>query len=194
MAAKAEYIRASGGLIESHLENVGFYEQDLERAGRLTPPMQEALQKARDIRIGHNVLFYLAGALTGVEEPVKQRYSAVSELIATKPQMFGYAPHLHGTDPIKHPDVTPEEVRDIDYLFAAIVPDAHINFWHPTAHGNAIEEGWAEAQGKPSLYVVPEGAALSRLVRGMRNIVDTIVYSDFEEEALPQIDTFLDRL
>ncbi len=170
----------------------------LSREDRMTPAVEASAEKAVAVRTNHEKVFYLAGPLTGMSEETKLRYNHVSGLIATfvRPgaRMFGYAPHLHGTDPVKHPDVTPAEVRDIDYMYAVKVPDYHINFLHPLAHGNAIEEGWAEEAGIPALYVVPRGLKLSRLVLGMRNIVETVRYDNFQEEGLAGIQTFLNEV
>ncbi len=174
------------------------YAAALTKKGRITPIVREALDKAREVRAEYDLVFYLAGPLTGVSEEVKLRYKALSELIAarhdTHTKMFGYAPHLYGTDPVKHPAVTAEEVRDVDYLWAVVVPDGHFNSWEPVAHGNAIEEGWAEAHSIPAVYLVPQGMLTSRLVRGMHNIVGTITYADFHADALPQVDVFLGDL
>ena len=174
------------------------YTRDLRHEDRIVPVTLEAIEKARTIRKRNKLLFYIAGPLTGMTEDAKQRYSDVSELIAShstpKRPMFGYAPHLHGTDPVAHPDVPSKAVRDIDFVFATLVPDAHINLLDPVAHGNAIEEGWAEMAKIPSLYVVHQDVRLSRLVRGMHNIMDTIVYKDFNQDALPQINAFLDQV
>jgi hypothetical protein len=191
MPASPENIRASDACIERKLEDIDSYERHLVMTGRMSRTRHASLEKARAIRAGHSVLLYLAGPLTGVEDSVKQRYADVSNMIGELDGMFGYAPHLHGTDPVKHPAVTPAEVRDIDYLFAAITPDAHINFLYPVAHGNAIEAGWAEERGIPSLYIVPASVTLSRLVKGMNNVIDTIVYKDFEQDALPRINEFI---
>ena len=171
------------------------YEQTLVGMGRVTPAVQESLDKARRIRESHKLLFYIAGGLTGMSEEVKQRYADLSELInkTSTPEvsMFGYAPHLHGTDPVKHPDVTPDEVRDIDYLWAAITPDAHFNFMDPMAHGNAIEAGWAEMHNIPSVQIAADGVVLSRLVRGLHNTIAVIRYEDFAVDGLAQAQQFL---
>ena len=90
--------------------------------------------------------------------------------------MYAYAPHINGTDPIAHPDVKPAEVRAIDYLWAVKTADTHINFWTPLAHGNAIEAGWAEEHGIPSIAVFEAGHPLSRLVRGLNNHETVIEY------------------
>lgn len=163
------------------LVDITTYSHELQKNGRLTPVVQEALEKAKGIRSNYHTVFYIAGGLTGVSDEIKERYAQLSTFVAGYDGVFGYAPHLHGTDPVVHPDVTPEEVRDIDYLFSAIVPDYHINCLYPLAHGNAIETAWAEMKGIPTIYLVPKGVTLSRLVRGMHNIEHTIIYSDFEE-------------
>lgn len=198
MAAEVESIRSSGTKIEQDIHAIDEYAKELDQMGRKTQTVSEAIDTAREIRIGHSALFYIAGPLTGMSEATKQRYVEVSTLMdkrnAAGNSMFGYVPHLHGTDPVRHPDVTPAEVRDIDYLFAAIAPDAHINFLDPMGHGNAIEEGWAEMASIPSLYVVQKDVHLSRLVRGMHNILDTIIYDDFKRDGLPQIDAFLEQV
>ena len=172
------------------------YITGLSEEGRLTPAVQASAEKAVAVRADHDKVFYLAGPLTGMTEETKLRYNHVSELIATyvRPgaKMFGYAPHLHGTDPVKHPDVTPAEVRDIDYMYAVKVPDYHLNFLHPMSHGNAIEEGWAEEAGIPAVYIVPRGLKLSRLVLGMKNVIETVVYDDFQDDGLTGIRNFLD--
>ena len=111
------------------------YISELIEGCRMTGAVESSAKAATKIRSSHETVFYLAGALTGMTEETKQRYADVSGLIATyvRPgaRMFGYAPHLHGTDPVKHPNVTPAEVRDIDYMYAVKVPDYHLNFLHP---------------------------------------------------------------
>jgi hypothetical protein len=167
------------------------YAKELETLGRLTDIVREAIAKAESMQQNYHTIFYLAGGLTGMSEEVKARYAHLSDLVASNEGMFGYAPHLHGTDPVAHPDVTPEEVRDIDYLFAAILPHFHINCWYPIAHGNAVEAGWAELANIPAIHLVPDGITLSRLVRGMRNIATTITYTDFEGDGLAKVQEFL---
>ena len=108
--------------------------------------------------------------------------------------MFGYAPHLHGTDPVNHPNVTAAEVHDIDKLWAGIIADAHVNMLDPIAHGNAAEEAWADDRDIPTIYVRPETMVPSRLMRGVWNLAGTIAYADFRADALPQIGAFLDGI
>lgn len=170
------------------------YTQELRRLGRLTLIVQEAIDKAARLRSAHHTLIYLAGALTGVDETTKERYAQTSTMIATLPGMFGYAPHLHGTDPIKHPNVTPQEVRDVDFLYAAVVPDLQVSFTNPIAHGSAIEAAWGEVYGVPLVNMVPQGVTLSRLTRGLDNIVHTIMYTDFPQDGLGQLREYLEHI
>lgn len=173
------------------LEMLGIYEAGLRQHGRMTEAVSEAITLAREVLHEYDFIVYIAGALTEATDADKFRYTRTSHMIENFQQpgarMFGYAPHLHGTDPVRHPDVTPAEVCDIDYLFAAIAPDMHINFMHPVAHGNAIEAGWAMREHVPSLFMAPTGQRLSRLVRGLTNVEEIIRYDDFLPEGLEKI-------
>ncbi len=178
----------------SQRPSIGQYTAALEAQGHLTPAVAESIEKAKAIRESTSCVVYIAGPLTGVSGKLKERYGAVSNMLATyesvsadKPQtMFGYVPHLHGTDPVKHPDVTAQEVRDIDFLWAGVVADVHVNFLDPMAHGNAIEEGWAESRLIPTVYLNPKGNRLSRLTLGMHNAAHKIEYSNFQTEAVDE--------
>jgi hypothetical protein len=179
---------------EKNRLSLGDYTTELQELGRLTPVVQEALGKVAVAQETYDTIFYLAGALTGVPEETKENYAKLSDHIAGRDGMFGYAPHLHGTDPVKHPSVTAGEVRDIDYAWAVVAADYHINSLAPVAAGPGIEEGWAEAAGIPTVYLAPEDFRASRIVLGMHNVVGEIRYNDFEQDALPQLDQFLDTL
>ena len=178
------------------------YEQGLRLRGELTPVMEQALEKARMVRSENRVVFYIAGGLTGVDEETKLRYGQVSELIASlsceeNGRMFGYVPHLHGTDPKMNATVSPRDVRNVDYLWAVIMADFHINFLHPQAHGNAIEGGWAERGLIPAVFLNLIGNKLSRLTKGLNNVFAEIEYSNnaemlmFLRQELLKIDAWL---
>ncbi len=151
------------------------YEQWLKRNRRLTPAVAEALAKAKKIKKLKVAVVYIAGKLTDVTSEEKARYTRASTIIEAF-GMFGYAPHLHGTDPKTHSHVTPAEVRDIDYLWAVVMADFHINFLFPIAHGNAIEAGWAEAFGIPMIYCAVVDISLSRLTKGLLTIDRTFLH------------------
>lgn len=152
------------------------YVRKLQASGRLTSAVLQAIARARAVTRMYSTIIYIAGPLTGVSDECKERYCKISKHVERQEGCFGYAPHLHGTDPVEHPDVTPGEVRDIDFLWAVVVADMHINCLHPAGHGNAIEEGWAEMAGIPVVYLAPVDLRLSRLVMGMRNIKQVVRY------------------
>ncbi|OGZ58370.1 MAG: hypothetical protein A3B96_01875 [Candidatus Spechtbacteria bacterium RIFCSPHIGHO2_02_FULL_43_15b] len=165
--------------------NLKQYVEWLTMQGRFTPAVVDAVRLAEDKLDKKTIVFYIAGALTEADELDKERYAEISEIVsrhnANGRPFFGYAPHIYGTDPKKNPSVTPEEVRDIDYLWASVMAEVHINFLAPIAHGNAIEEGWAEAAHIPTIMCVPEKAKISRLTRGMINIHTILGYADANE-------------
>ena len=171
------------------------YADALSRQGRLTPAVAESVENAKAVRESTSAVVYIAGPLTGVSEELKARYGRISDKLAGYPfvsddkptAFFGYVPHLHGTDPVKHPNVTAEEVRDIDFLWAGVTADIHVNFLHPMAHGNAIEEGWSESRLIPTIYLNPEGNRLSRLTLGMHNIRRNIDYDSFDSEIADEV-------
>ena len=158
------------------------YKEDLDRKDRLTPIVREAISRAENVRVP---ICYIAGPLTEATEEQKLRYEIAAKLCEGY-GWFGYAPHLYGTDPKKHPEVKPEEVRDIDYLWAVIMPTFHLNFFSPTAHGNAMELGWAEVAGIPTIGFIPEAARVSRLLRGARNLLILTSYEEGNMEVLVQ--------
>lgn len=170
-----------------HRPSIEVYADHLAARGQLTPVLEEGVSKALAARESTECIAYIAGALTGVSEEMKERYGQISDMLASYPShgtgdkqaFFGYVPHLHGTDPIKHPNVTPQEVRNIDFLWAVIAADVHVNLLSPMAHGNAIEEGWGESRLIPTYYLNPSDNKLSRLTLGMHNISTTISYDDF---------------
>lgn len=182
--------------------NLMQYEVLLHRAGRLTPPVEEAINRAYAVRTARkedcalipkfDSIAYLAGALTGMTEETKARYKDLSDILA-EVGVFGYAPHIFGTDPKKHPTVTAREVRDMDYLWAVVMPEFHFNWLDPLAQGNAIEEGWAESFGIPAVYLMPEGQKFSRLTLGMDNIDHEIRYQSFED-AITQAKDYAARI
>lgn len=169
------------------------YAAELKDRGRITAVTEEAIRKARAVTSEYENVLYVAGPLTGMSEEVKARYGLVSAAVGEVPGWFGYVPHLHGTDPVQHPDVTAREVRDVDFLWSTVVARAQVNCLHPVAHGNGIEEGWAELAGIPVLYLVPTTFSASRLVRGMWNVVGTVPYDDFTA-CLPAVRRFVSQL
>jgi len=168
------------------------YKEFLERTGRLTPVLKEAFSFAETVKEKYEVVAYIAGALTKIDEETKERYTQTSQLLETH-GIFGYAPHLYGTDPKKHPEVTPSEVRDVDYLWAGVLSNFHVNWLSPVAHGNAIEAGWGEQKRVPAIMLGPNERIISRLVKGLIN-VDIIIGYQSENEGLAALGGILDKM
>ena len=59
--------------------SISDYARGLEMQGRMTPAVREALEKAKRIRDTSEVVFYIAGPLTGMSEETKARYGQVSD-------------------------------------------------------------------------------------------------------------------
>lgn len=57
---------------------------------------------------------YISGALTHADENKKLVYEKISKICRTVCLNI-YVPHLNGTDPIKHPAITPQEVWQKDH-------------------------------------------------------------------------------
>jgi hypothetical protein len=174
------------------------YKTMLERRGELTLAVAEAVERAERITQECASVVYVSGSLTGADEATKARYGKVSSLVAEykspegKQTFFGYVPHLHGTDPVKHPGVTGREVRNIDFLWAAVVGEAHTTFLDPVCHGSGIELAWAEDRCIPAIGLYPENGKVSRLVLGLDNM-NMLPYEEFETDGLENLRGVFDR-
>lgn len=137
---------------------------------------------------------YVSGALTGVDEPTKERYVKTKEIVERR-NGFAYVPHINGTDPVKHPDVTPGDVRDIDEFWSVSVPDFQITWVEPSAIGSGIEAGWGEqtwagtGRRVPIIALHPAAKNVTRIMRGLKNYAKEIPY-----ESLNHAYESLDRL
>lgn len=156
------------------------YDQWLMRTKRKTCFVGEHIEKAgQQIKSGRRV-GYVAGPLTGIPEAFKERYKRAAEICESY-GFFGYIPNIHGTDPVNHPAVTVEEVRDVDYLWAVVMADFHINFLHPVGHGNAIEAAWAETYHIPTIFCAQSDQLVSRLTRGLLNVTHILRYEHIDD-------------
>lgn len=162
--------------------NLNQYKEWLVRQMRDSPAVLASLEFAQSIRQQGLFVCYIGGALTNASDSDKERYECVAQIVSQEcPKLFGYAPHINGTDPKAHPRVSTTEVRDIDYLWAVVMADFHIHFLDPVAHGNGIEMAWAESAHIPIILCAPHNLHVSRLPRGLSNVVCQIQYWDTEE-------------
>lgn len=180
------------------------YELWLQVNERLTPFVQDKIEEARAVRAACNLVVYMAGALTEASPADKYRYEVLSELVNSyeKPgaRMFGYAPHMQGTDPAQHKDrldlkhVTAKEVHDVDLLWSTFAAHLQLHCMWPVAHGNGAEAGWASVFGIPAVYFAPVGQRISRLMLGTHNQPVAFSYRDFDQDCVPAVRSLLDAV
>lgn len=165
---------------------------------RLTPFVADKIELARAVRATCSLVVYTAGALTGASESDKERYVTLGEVVdgyqRRGARMFGYVPHVHGTDPKNHPDVTAQEVHDVDLLWSTFAAHLQLHCMWPVAHGNGAEAGWASIFGVPAVYFTPTNQKVSRLMLGTHNAPVAFFYRDFAEDCVPAVRQLLDIL
>lgn len=124
---------------------------------------------------------YMSGALTGVPDNavIKDFYVAVGEL-CQKLGLEVYVPHINGTDPIVHPDVTPSQVFEIDVgeVRQASLVVAYVGI---PSFGVGMELAYAERFGHPIVLLSEKGCKISRFVLGIPTIVKHIEFENYED-------------
>ncbi len=137
---------------------------------------------------------YVSGALTGLSKDsnMKEFYEKVAEIVDSV-LGFGtaYVPHKH-TDPVKDPDVTPEEVYRVDKerVCESNLVIAYVGI---PSLGVGAELEMANSQNIPILLLCRKGEKVSRLPRGMESVKGLFEYTS-EEEALNWIENKLKEL
>ena len=139
-------------------------------------------------------MVYISGALTGLtaESSMKEFYERIAE---TTDKVCGigtaYVPHMN-TDPIKHPDVTPEEVYQLDRqkVYASNLVIAYMG---EPSFGVGAELQMANEKGIPILLLYEKGKGVSRLPRGMESVKGICEYST-EDEALQWVERELKKI
>ncbi|MBI4093111.1 MAG: XRE family transcriptional regulator [Candidatus Kerfeldbacteria bacterium] len=140
-------------------------------------------------------LVYVSGALSDVPEDIRgwylQFYESIGQLVADI-GLVPYVPHLH-TDPVRHRDVTPQQVDRIDrtavtsaMLVIAVADNPSL--------GVGIEVEMAHHAAKPVVLICRRDRIaerrISRLIRGNPGVVREIVY-EVQQDALIQLEEFL---
>jgi len=131
---------------------------------------------------------YISGALTGLSENscMKKFYERIA---STVDKVCGtgtaYVPHMN-TDPIVHPDVTPEEVYQLDKQ-KVCTSNLVIAYVGIPSIGVGAELEMANNQNIPILLLYRKGENVSRLPRGMKQVKGIFEYST-EEEALQWVE------
>ncbi len=136
---------------------------------------------------------FFGGPLTDLKDPeaTKSFYSNMAS-VATNLNFEFFWAFLNGTDPIKNPDVSPQDVynRDIAELDKSDIMIAYIG--EPTT-GTGIEIEHAYHTGKPVIILYEQGKNVSRMLRGCPAVKKEIVFSS-QEDALAQLNSYLSRI
>ena len=124
---------------------------------------------------------YVSGALTNGER--KSFYEKIGKEISDN-GWNPYIPHLH-TDPKDNPDVTPEEVYEVDMkkIEESSYVVAYVGL---PSLGVGAELEHANACGIPIILMYKKGERVSRLVQGIPKVCLTIVYEN-EEDGIHQL-------
>ena len=137
---------------------------------------------------------YVSGALTGLSKDsnMKEFYERIAETVDSVLGIgTAYVPHKH-TDPVKDPDVTPEEVYRVDKK-RVCESDLVIAYVGTPSLGVGAELEMANSHNIPILLLYRNGEIVSRLPRGMESVKGLFEY-DNEEEALNWIENKLKEL
>lgn len=133
---------------------------------------------------------FICTPLTGIKDPEKTKafYQKIGDMIVT----LGHTPFLaflNGTDPIKNPNVTPQEVykRDHDKLIASNIVLAYVD--EPSL-GVGQEIEIAKENNIPVYLLYQEGKRISRMTLGSPIIKGEIQFAD-EEDAIKQLEQLL---
>lgn len=132
---------------------------------------------------------YIAGSLTNSKNPDEQKkfYEEIAE-VCKQSNFSVYLPHQH-TDPIQHPDVSPEEVYNKDYE-KVVKANCIVAIVDKPSLGVGIELEIAKNNNTGIILVYHKDEKISRIVRGNPGIKHTIQY-ETKEDALRRLRTIL---
>lgn len=128
---------------------------------------------------------YISGALTGIEnaETIKSFYESIG-LLCEELGFKSYVPHLH-TDPIKNPDVTPQQVFETD-KHQVTNSDLVIAYLGYPSLGVGMELAFAEMEDIPVILIYEKNKSISRFPRGIPTKIAEIQFTNYED-ALEQL-------
>lgn len=153
--------------------------------------VRDHLKLAEKIIKENKKIIYISGALTHVPENEKELYLKTKKIVDDLGS-FGYAPHLYG-DPLKFPGITPKDIRDVDFLWAAAISDGSVFWLNHLSFGVGIEMAWAEMYNVPSIKIASKDVKVSRLARGMYDNAKIIQY-DKVEEGLEELEKEISKI
>jgi nucleoside 2-deoxyribosyltransferase len=133
---------------------------------------------------------FFAGPLTNLENPdkIKAFYIKLAELA----KKLGHEPFwafLSGTDPIKNPDVSADEVyrRDIEQIAKS---DLMIAYVGESSIGTGEEIEYAKTVKVQVIILYEKGDKITRMLTGNPAVKKEIVFEN-EDDALKQLEAYL---
>lgn len=143
-----------------------------------SPLVAQSLKMADKYLDENKPIFYVSGALTNMEDPsIIARYERTGELIR---EMGGlsYLPHEHGSDPKTNPELTPDDIYTIDFLWGSVLARAEIMWGYPASLGVGVQLGWCDTYQIPTALLQPADVKLSRVAEAIAQRVTVIRYTD----------------
>lgn len=136
---------------------------------------------------------FFAGPLTDLKNPegTKAFYQKLSDTAVQKGCTYFWA-FMNGTDPIKNPEVSAQDVyaRDITELEKSDLMVAYVG--EPST-GTGLEIEHAKIKNIPVYLLYEEGKNISRMLRGCPAIKKELIFVD-EPDALQQFNELLKTL
>ena len=148
-----------------------------------SPIVKQALLMADEYLESGQAIFYVAGALTNVTDPtITDRYDATDAIIR-EAGARSYLPHAHGSDPKRNPELTPDDIYTIDFLWGSVLSTAVVLWGSPPSLGVGVQLGWCDTYQIPTALIQPKDVPLSRLAEAIAQRVTVIRYHDGDWQA-----------
>ena len=136
---------------------------------------------------------FFSGPLTNLKNPDSTK--AFYEKLDAVSRTLGFDTfwaYKNGMDPVKNPEVTPQEVyaRDIKALDES---DIMVSYMGEPSTGTGIEIEHANKTGKPVIILYEKSAHVSRMMRGCPAVKKEIVF-ETEDDAIKQLEAYLSSM
>jgi nucleoside 2-deoxyribosyltransferase len=133
---------------------------------------------------------FFSGPLTNLTNPEQTKaFYLKLDAVAKSLGYETFWAFLSGTDPIKNPDVSPQDVynRDIKALDDS---DMMIAYMGEPSTGTGVEIEHARLIGKPVVILYEKGKNISRMMRGCPAVKKEIAF-ETEDDALTKLEAYL---
>ncbi len=134
---------------------------------------------------------YIGGALTHADEKQKILYKKISKLCENM-GIEAYVPHVWGTDPVKHPDVSPEDVWHINKRQVSSA-NIMIAFVGKPSLGVGAELEIARINNVKIIIWWFEGEKVSRMTLGNPGVIKKIEAED-EKDLFNRLEQTLEKI